>query len=239
MEKRSASRKPAEYLPESWLQVKVKIPGRGETFALDLNDLSEAGMAFTAGEGQVPLSPLDAVEITTPDGSELKGQVLYVRDKPIRLTRFGIGLPAPVKALAELIRSPKTESSYVRTITYQGKNVIISDFSGANGPELAKRIEAAKKIIHASPPYSALSITDCTGARPSKENFDLLLPFVKSNQPYMLASTTVGIEGATKFLLNLMVRVSNRNIRAFSTYEEAKDWLVSERFSVTESLTLE
>ncbi|MBL8992633.1 MAG: hypothetical protein JNM63_04785, partial [Spirochaetia bacterium] len=53
------------------------------------------------------------------------------------------------------------------------------------------------------------------------------------------ASTTVGIEGATKFLLNLMVRVSNRNIRAFSTYEEAKDWLVCEPFSVTESLTLD
>lgn len=239
MEKRNAVRHPADYLPEPWLQVKIRLPGRSETLPVDLNDVSEQGMAFTSVEGKVALSPLDPVEITTPDGATLKGEVRYMREKPIQLTRLGIALSTPVKSLSEMVRRPRQTSDRIRKVLYQGKEIIISDFSGMNGPDLAAVIEEAKKVIHSHPPYSVLSITDCTGARPSKENFDLLLPFVKSNQPYMLASTTVGIEGATKFLLNLMVRVSNRNIRAFSTYEEAKDWLVSERFSVTEPLTLE
>ena len=51
---------------------------------------------------------------------------------------------------------------------------------------------------------------------------------LKKNKSYIKASAIVGITGLKQIVFNGLMRITGRDIKSFSTIEQAKSWLISQ-----------
>ncbi len=70
-------------------------------------------------------------------------------------------------------------------------------------------------------------LTDVTEAHYDKEVADAMKEFVKNNTPYVKASAVVGADGVRLILLQTVIFLSRREIKAFPDRNSAMDWLTS------------
>jgi hypothetical protein len=117
----------------------------------------------------------------------------------------------------------------IQVVQHKGKDILIQDFSGLKpGDEFRTGIEEARTYIASRPPKSVLSIFDGTGAIYNAEVVSVLKEFTKHNEPYMKASTVVGIEGILSIALMAVSRFSGRVFKTFKDRQSAMDWLVEQ-----------
>jgi hypothetical protein len=114
----------------------------------------------------------------------------------------------------------------IKFIEHRGKQILHLDFSGAKADEVLAVIEKAKTVISAKPAGSVRTLTDVTGAAFNSEVSDAMKAFVNHNKPYVSASAVVGVTGLKQIIYNAVVKFSGRNLVAFDTTDQAKDWLV-------------
>ncbi len=111
-------------------------------------------------------------------------------------------------------------------VQHKGRRILIEDFSGLRpGRELEATLEEAKTIVQSRPPKSAVVLVDVTGMRFDKDTLDMMKELAASNEPYVKASTLVGVGGLLQVGLLAVSRFSERNFKTFSAREEALDWL--------------
>ena len=113
-------------------------------------------------------------------------------------------------------------------INYKSKKIVVVDISSTSPEEAIAYFPHAQKIIAKHLPKSALVLTDATDARFSKESMEALKEFAAANTPYIKASASVGSEGLREIVLHSVERFTNRKINAFTSRQEALDWLASQ-----------
>lgn len=117
----------------------------------------------------------------------------------------------------------------IQVVQHKGKDVLIMDFSHLKpGEEFRTGIGEARKHIAEQPPKSVLSVFDATGAVFNTEVVSVLKEFTKHNEPYMKASTVVGVEGILSIALMAVSRFSGRVFKTFKDRQSAMDWLVEQ-----------
>ncbi len=115
----------------------------------------------------------------------------------------------------------------VSWIEYKGKKILFTDYSNATPDDI---IETAKESVSASltqEKKSILQVVDVTNATYDRNSWQILRQGAKETEPYSKASAVLGVDAAKKFFLAVTKMVSKRNIKAFDTMEEAKEWLAS------------
>ena len=111
-------------------------------------------------------------------------------------------------------------------INHKGKTIFHMDFSNL------KNIEDINNIISDSATHirnqsakSLLTLTKINGMHFSSEIKELFSHFIKGNKPYVKAGAVVGLSGLQQIVYNGLMKVTGRDIKSFSTVENAKDWL--------------
>jgi hypothetical protein len=113
-------------------------------------------------------------------------------------------------------------------INHKGKNIFHMDFTNL------QKVDDINSVINESiahirtKPFSSLyCLTNISGMFFSNEIKDIFQNFVKGNKPYIKASAVVGLSGLQQIIYNGLMKITGRDIKSFSTIDEAKDWLIS------------
>jgi hypothetical protein len=111
-------------------------------------------------------------------------------------------------------------------ITHNGKKIFFMDFSNLNNvKDINGVISESVNNIRNKPMSSLYCLTNISGMHFSSEIKELFQNFVKGNKPYVKASAVVGLNGLQQIIYNGMMKITGRDIKSFSTIDQAKAWL--------------
>lgn len=116
----------------------------------------------------------------------------------------------------------------IRYIPHRGKQILLVDVSNCTSAEMIKLAHALPAYIADEPRGSVLLLADFTGSKFDKTAFESLKEAAVYDRPHLKRSAWVGIEKMPKIFYENLKAFSQRDLPAFSTREEALDWLVSE-----------
>lgn len=109
--------------------------------------------------------------------------------------------------------------------TYQGKQMLLIDFSHLQATEVLALITEAKQVVAQQPQQSLLTLTDVTQIGFNKEVIAALQEYALHNKPYVKAAAIVGITELLKNVEESIQKASARQLKNFATREEAQAWL--------------
>jgi len=116
-----------------------------------------------------------------------------------------------------------------QTINYQGKTIFLLDFSNLSAiDEINAVAHEAKAFIHRQAPHSQYTLTNIEGMHFNNQIKDIFVELAKSNKPYVRAGAIVGVTGMKQILFNGIMKLTGRDIKSFSSAEQAKSWLVAQ-----------
>ena len=119
--------------------------------------------------------------------------------------------------------------SRISFVEHLGKKIIVMDFSHLRpGDEFISGILEAKEWFASQPAKSALSIFDATGAAYNMQFINVLKAFTKHNEPFIKASTVIGVEGILNLALTAVAKFSGRTFKTFKDRPSAMDWLAGQ-----------
>jgi hypothetical protein len=111
-------------------------------------------------------------------------------------------------------------------ISHKGKEIFYMDFSSLNSVnDINGVINESIRHIRSKQSASLYCLTNINGMHFSGEIKELFHNFVKGNKPYIKASAVVGLNGLQQILYNGMMKITGRDIKSFSTIDQAKEWL--------------
>jgi trimethylamine:corrinoid methyltransferase-like protein len=116
----------------------------------------------------------------------------------------------------------------IKFIEHKGKQILHLDFTRARADEVIKIIDAAKGVIAAQPEQSLRTLSDVSDMKFDSDATAAMKEFVNHNKPYVAAAAVVGVTGLKQIIYNAVVKFSGRNLVAFDTHGQAKDWLASQ-----------
>lgn len=116
----------------------------------------------------------------------------------------------------------------IKFIEYKGKRILHLDFTHARADEVIQIIGKAKGVISAQPERSILTLTDVTDIQFNSAAADAMKQFAHHNKPYVSAAAVVGVTGLKQIIYNAVVRFTGRNLVAFDSSSQAKDWLAAQ-----------
>jgi hypothetical protein len=102
------------------------------------------------------------------------------------------------------------------------------DFQNLRSAEEAvAAITAAKEAIAATPPFSLRTLTNVQGSHMSLPVIAAMQDMVRSNDPHVTKSAVIGLSLPHRVALRQVRRLTGRDIREFSTLDEALAFLRS------------
>jgi hypothetical protein len=116
----------------------------------------------------------------------------------------------------------------VSFIEHKGKRILMVDFSHAE-LELVKA--AAAEYLHvlaAQPANSTLSLIAVEGIPFSPEAVKVGSELTELGQPYSLRTAISGVTGFRSFMLQTIIKATNRPAALFKERSEALEWLIAE-----------
>lgn len=113
----------------------------------------------------------------------------------------------------------------VNFIEHKGRKLLHLDFSHCKADEVLQVIDQAKSVIGSQPPKSIMTLTDVTETGFNSKVSEAMKEFVEHNKPFVAASAVVGVTGLKQIIFNAVVRFSGRQLHAFDSLDQAKDWL--------------
>jgi hypothetical protein len=116
----------------------------------------------------------------------------------------------------------------IKFIEHKGKKILHLDFTQAHADEVIQIIREAKGVIAAQPKKSILTLTDVTDIKFNSATADAMKEFASHNKPYVSAGAVVGVTGLKQIIYNAVVRFTGRNLVAFDSRGQAKDWLATQ-----------
>jgi len=115
----------------------------------------------------------------------------------------------------------------VRTILHNGKNITVVDLSNGSEEEILATLKLAAGTISRQPPKSVRILTDVTNSNYTRPVSEAIKAFSASNTPYVHASAVVGIDGIRYVLLQAVIVLTKREIKAFPNQTAALNFLAS------------
>ena len=116
----------------------------------------------------------------------------------------------------------------LRSLTHNGKPVLMMDCSGCNPDELIAVFDEVEELVAQESGRTLLIVADFTGAQFNKQAADRMKVVAAKDRAHVHRAALVGAEAIGEVYLREMESFSARKFLAFSTREEALDWLVSE-----------
>jgi hypothetical protein len=116
--------------------------------------------------------------------------------------------------------------SVIQKVTYKGKAVFVSRFSGQPA-QIIPQINEAAKTIRSQPKGSVLLLTDVKDGYFANETVDAFKVYARDNKPYVAKSAIIGLSAVKKFVVNVVSKFGGRDLKAFDSEQAAKDYLVS------------
>jgi hypothetical protein len=115
---------------------------------------------------------------------------------------------------------------HTRIEEIEGRRFLTFDLSDVRGDDEAMtEIAKVRRIIDDSPPKSLRVLTVVTGSRLSLTVIKALRDMAANNEPVVYRSAVVGLTVVHRAALQQIVEVADRDIREFSSHEEAMEWL--------------
>lgn len=116
-------------------------------------------------------------------------------------------------------------------IKYKGQDILYFNFAGVTEHDAALRIVAeAKTVVSTQPPNSILALVDVTNSSADREITWALKDLAEHDRPYVIASAIVGLHGVNRVISQAVARLAGRTFATFATVDEAKEWLIRQRF---------
>jgi hypothetical protein len=111
-------------------------------------------------------------------------------------------------------------------IVHNGKRIYHLDFSNLSSIEEIKGlVDEGARYIRSQPNGSVYALTNIQDMHFNSEIKDIFGTFIKGNKPYIKASAVVGLNGLQQIVYNGLMALTGRDIKAFKTINEAKEWL--------------
>lgn len=117
----------------------------------------------------------------------------------------------------------------IEEFSRNGRDFIYFDLSGLqNNREIEAVIESAKEIITKYPHNTLYTITNIANLTFDTSTKEIASVWMEFNRPYVVYGTVIGLDGVRKIMYNSVLKLSGRkNMKIFSTREQAEDWLIS------------
>lgn len=116
----------------------------------------------------------------------------------------------------------------IKFIEHKGKKILHLDFAQAQADEVIRIIQEAKGVIAAQPERSVRTLTDVTDLKFNTAAAEAMKEFASHNKPYVAAAAVVGVTGLKQIIYNAVVKFSGRNLVAFDSHNQAKEWLANQ-----------
>ncbi len=116
----------------------------------------------------------------------------------------------------------------IQFIQHKGKQLLYLDLVNAKSTEVVQLVKDATPVIAAQPEKSLRTLTNVTNMAFNSEATEALKQFTKHNKPYVIAGAVVGVTGLKQIIYNAVLKFSGRNLVAFDTLDEAKNWLATQ-----------
>ncbi len=116
----------------------------------------------------------------------------------------------------------------IQFVEHNGRQLLHLNLSHAKAQDVINLIREATPLIASRPERSIRTLTDVTGLTFNHEATEALKQFTKHNKPYVIAGAVVGVTGLKQIIYNSVLKFSGRNIVAFDTLDEARNWLATQ-----------
>jgi len=115
----------------------------------------------------------------------------------------------------------------LKWITYKEIEILIQDYTGLEGDDIARIMPAMTDQILKSDKKDILNIVDIRDSFGNKAAVNAFIKYSKIIKHLLKKTAALGVTGVKKVLLNSINMVSSVGARAFKSDEEAKEWLIS------------
>ena len=117
----------------------------------------------------------------------------------------------------------------VRWIEHKGKKILFHDLSNIMEPKVALDVFArSKEIIGKCEPRSVLTVTTVANSRFNPEIIAGLKDLATHNKVFVRHAAITGVTGLLRVIFVTVTQLTGRNMTAFDTLDEAKDWLAAQ-----------
>lgn len=119
---------------------------------------------------------------------------------------------------------------HVSIIEHRGKQIVFLDFRDIKNPaEAPGIIDGVKAWFAQQPPTQQLrTLTDVTGSHYDARALTALKELAAHNKPYVGVAAAVVQTALHRVAMNVAALFAGRKFTAFSTREQALDWLVEQ-----------
>ncbi len=114
----------------------------------------------------------------------------------------------------------------VRFETYRDRRILMIDCAGCSPAELIEIFTQVREIVTAEPRNSVLSLTDFTGAEFNRDAITRMKEVAAVDRPHVLKAAMIGAETMPPVYHSALQIFSVREFPAFSTREEALEYLL-------------
>lgn len=116
----------------------------------------------------------------------------------------------------------------IRFINYEGKRVLLVDFSKCSATEVERLSRTVPDYITVEPRGSVLVLTDFTGASFDGDALRTMKETAVFDKPFVKKSALIGTETLPQEFYEQMKSFSRRELPIFASREEALAWLVQD-----------
>jgi len=109
---------------------------------------------------------------------------------------------------------------------FKGRNILMARYDHLTLEELRVEMGEAVQEVNKCPPGSVLLLVNVVGTLISPEALNLFKDTALKTKKQIHKTAVVGISGARRAMLEMVVKFSGMAVEPFETVEEAKDWLV-------------
>jgi len=116
----------------------------------------------------------------------------------------------------------------VQFIIHKGKRVLSINYANCDIATFKAVAEEGHRVIARELPNSVLTLNDVSGSGFDAESVEILKSKVAANAPYVKRAAVIGISGLQRLIFEAVKIFTKRNLRAFSSRNEALDYLAEE-----------
>ncbi len=114
----------------------------------------------------------------------------------------------------------------LRFVNHKGHAIYLIDFSHCGEKEMILLLDLVRADVARHPPASVLTLADFTGAHLDKNVATRMKEVLAHDRPFVKRAAWVGTESIPHVFYEHFKNFSQREFPAFSTREQAMDWLI-------------
>lgn len=114
----------------------------------------------------------------------------------------------------------------VSKILYQGREIVVLDFTNQTKEEILENCEAAKALIKTYPEQSCLTLTKVKNMTFDKDVAEAFKQLAVNNKPYVKAAALLNCSGFQRVIYVGVIALTKREMQLFDDQTEALEWLV-------------